>query len=70
MRIVNLSNGGISIADTDDMPIHTRKFILNTYLQAKEALDKKREELRAEREQNARNAISKAKSRSKRKRNK
>lgn len=66
MRIANLSNGSITMTETDDMPIHTRKFILNTLLQAKEAIDKKREELRAEREQNVRNARNKAKSKAKR----
>ena len=53
MLIANLSNGSITLTETDDMPIHNRKFILNTLRQAREAADKKREELRAQRKQNA-----------------
>ena len=49
LLIAYLSKGAITITETDNMPIHDRKLLLDTLRQAKEEKKKKLEELKKER---------------------
>lgn len=49
LLIAYLSEGAITITETDNMPIHDRKLLLDTLRQAEEEKKKKLEELKKER---------------------
>ena len=49
LLIAYLSKGAITITETDNMPIHDRKLLLDTLRQAEEEKKKKLEELKKER---------------------
>ena len=63
LLIAYLSNGAITITETDNMPIHDRKVLLATLQQAEEAKKKRLKEIEEER----RVRVSKPKSKSRRK---
>jgi predicted transposase YdaD len=46
LLIAYLSKGAITVTETNDMPIHDRKLLLNTLRQAEEEKKKKLEELK------------------------
>jgi predicted transposase YdaD len=49
LLIAWLSKGAITVTETNDMPIHDRKLLLNTLRKAEEDRQKKLEELRQSR---------------------
>jgi predicted transposase YdaD len=50
LLISYFSKGAITISETDDMPIHDRKLLLNTLRQAEEERKKKLDELKQSRQ--------------------
>ena len=66
LLIAYLSNGAITITETDNMPIHDRKSLLATLQQAEEAKKKRLKEIEEERRVKASRVKSKHPKRGKR----
>ena len=50
LAISYMSQGAVSISDTNDLPIHDRKMLLGELLKARDAKIKKLEQLKEERQ--------------------
>ena len=68
LLIAYLSNGAITVTETDNMPIHDRKTLLATLQQAEEAKKKRLKEIEEEHRVRAGKVRSKGRGKGKRKR--